>query len=153
MKALELKIPPPIFALIVGVLMWTATKLPPAVQPPGSWRFFLVGGLFILALSTAGRGIAAFRRAQTTANPLDPDQASKIVSTGIYGRTRNPMYLGLTVLLTGWAVWLWSPWGALGPVLFFLYMTRFQIMPEERALTAKFGQEYLTYRQQVRRWL
>jgi protein-S-isoprenylcysteine O-methyltransferase Ste14 len=63
------------------------------------------------------------------------------------------MYVGLTAELLGWAVWLSNPWVFLGPVAFMLYITRFQIIPEERAMSLKFGRDYDEYRKRVRRWL
>jgi protein-S-isoprenylcysteine O-methyltransferase Ste14 len=63
------------------------------------------------------------------------------------------MYVGLTALLLGWTVWLSSPWLILGPVAFMLFLTRFQIIPEERVMSSKFGRAYNQYRQRVRRWL
>ena len=76
-----------------------------------------------------------------------------LVTGGIYRVTRNPMYLGLALVLAAWAVFLLNPWSVLGPVVFVPYMTRFQIEPEERALVSLFGQQYTDYRQRVRRWI
>ena len=98
-------------------------------------------------------GFWAFRQAKTTINPVNPEKASSVVTGGIYGYTRKPMYVGLTSVLVGWAIWLSVPWAFLGPVALLLYLTRFQIIPEERAMSSKFGHEYDEYRQRVRRWL
>jgi protein-S-isoprenylcysteine O-methyltransferase Ste14 len=75
------------------------------------------------------------------------------VVSGPFRFTRNPMYLGLTSLLFAWATYLGSPLAVLGPVAFVLYITRFQIMPEEQAMAAKFGADYEAYRKTVRRWI
>lgn len=99
-----------------------------------------------------GAGIR-FRRANTTVNPLKPQAASSLVTAGIYRYTRNPMYLGLLFLLVAWAVLLSSPFALLGPVAFVTYISRFQIVPEERVLAALFGAEYAAYQAGVRRWL
>jgi len=72
---------------------------------------------------------------------------------GIYRFTRNPMYVGLALVLLGWAALLSSPWALLGPLVFVLYINRFQIAPEERVLSAKFGAAYTEYIARVRRWL
>jgi protein-S-isoprenylcysteine O-methyltransferase Ste14 len=95
----------------------------------------------------------AFRRANTTINPVKIEAASSIVTNGIYRYTRNPMYVGLTLLLAGWAIHIAVPFVLLGPLVFILYITRFQIIPEERVLTSKFGGEYRKYQERVRRWL
>ena len=79
--------------------------------------------------------------------------ASSLVTTGVYRVTRNPMYVALTSLLCALAAWLNQPLAIAGPLLFALYLTRFQIIPEERVLTQKFGAAYDDYRRTVRRWL
>jgi len=96
---------------------------------------------------------ASFRLAKTTINPLDPSRASVLVTVGIFRITRNPMYLSLLLLLIAYAVRLgsWGEW--LGPALFAAYVTRFQIIPEERILAVKFGAAYLAYRSRTRRWI
>ena len=84
---------------------------------------------------------------------MKPQAASSLVVAGVYKITRNPMYLGLSLVLVGWAVFLWSAWALLGPVVFVAYISRFQIAPEERVLASLFGSEYSAYKTKVRRWL
>lgn len=154
MQALELKVPPPAVALIVGAAMWAAAHLLPAVRlSSGQWRFIIAGVCASFGVIVALLGVWAFRRARTTINPTTPEKASSVVTGGIYNYTRNPMYLGLASVLVGWAIWLSAPLLILGPVAFMLYMTRFQIIPEERVMTSKFGPDYDEYRKRVRRWL
>jgi protein-S-isoprenylcysteine O-methyltransferase Ste14 len=98
-------------------------------------------------------GILTFRLARTTINPVQIDQASSVVTGGIYSITRNPMYVGLTAMLAAWAVWLAVPWTLIGPVFFAVFTHRFQILPEERVMSAKFGPAYDDYRKRVRRWI
>jgi protein-S-isoprenylcysteine O-methyltransferase Ste14 len=98
-------------------------------------------------------GVLAFRRARTTINPTQPQLTSSLVSSGIYTVTRNPMYVGLLLVLVAWAIVLSSAWALLGPVAYFFYIGRFQIAPEERALATLFGAEYAAYTSRVRRWL
>lgn len=153
MHMLELRIPPPVVALLVGTAMWFASPHP----VPPEFPFLLRLAAFI-AIALAGGGIAlagdlAFRRASTTINPFRPQNTTALVTTGVFRWTRNPMYLGLTMVLLGWAAFLVSAWALLGPVVFVLYITRFQVAPEERILSAKFGEEYAAYRSRVRRWL
>lgn len=114
---------------------------------------YLAAGLAVVALATGLAAVARFRRAGTTVNPVDPGQASQVVTNGVYRFSRNPMYLGLLLLLTAWALWLANL--ATLPVLpgFVLYMNRFQIQPEERFLALKFGEDFHRYRESVRRWL
>ncbi len=86
-------------------------------------------------------------------NPIKPGAASSLVSSGVYRFTRNPMYLGLSVTLLGWAMFLSNPLALLAVPLFVLYINRFQIDPEERVLSSLFGAEYAAYKEKVRRWL
>jgi protein-S-isoprenylcysteine O-methyltransferase Ste14 len=153
MQTLELKVPPPIVALLVGVAMWVAAHLLPAVQFAAQSRLVYAGACAGFGVIVALLGFWAFRQAKTTINPVNPEKASSLVTGGIYSYTRNPMYVGLTALLVGWAIRLSVPWVLLGPVAFMLYLTRFQIIPEERVMSSKFGRDYDEYRKRVRRWL
>lgn len=150
---LENRIPPPIVAVCAAAIMLGAAWIVPALTFEHPWRVPLaiivaaVGGSLDLA------ALARFLRARTTINPLKPGNASALVSGGIYRFTRNPMYLGLAALLLAWAIYL-ANLAALGVLpLFVLYLNRFQIAPEERALQARFGAEFEAYRARVRRWL
>lgn len=98
-------------------------------------------------------GLYEFQKAKTTFNPMTPDDASSVVTSGVYRVSRNPMYVGFLLLLIGWAIWLSHPLPFFLLPVFVLYMNRFQILPEERALSAKFGKAYDSYQQGVRRWL
>lgn len=153
MRALELKVPPPIAAVLAGVAMWVAAHQLPAVDFAGPWRLLYAGVCVGSGLMVALLGFLALSQANTTINPVNPEKASAVVTGGVYNYTRNPMYLGLTALLVGWAIWLSVPWVVLGPVALMLYLTRFQIVPEERAMSSKFGRNYDEYRKRVRRWL
>jgi protein-S-isoprenylcysteine O-methyltransferase Ste14 len=97
--------------------------------------------------------LAHFLRARTTINPLKPGNASALVAGGIYRFTRNPMNLGLATLLLAWTIYLGNIAALAGVLLFILYMNRFQIAPEERALQARFGAEFDAYCARVRRWI
>ena len=153
MKALELKVPPLVLLLVLALAMWFAAMPLPSLAFTLPWRHGLavtVSGVGILFLLAGGY---AFQKAKTTFNPMKPDAASSVVTSGIYRVSRNPMYVGFLLALTGWAIWLSHPLPFLFLPVFVLYMNRFQISPEERALSAKFGDEYDRYKHSVRRWL
>jgi protein-S-isoprenylcysteine O-methyltransferase Ste14 len=152
MCSLELKVPPPIVALLTGVAMWLVSPLGPSVDLPPRARAVCMGTIAVCGGALALAGSIAFRRARTTINPLRPTNASSLVTSGIYRFTRNPMYLGLFLVLIAWAVRLSTFWVFAGPLFFVVYIRRFQIAPEERALAAKFGKDYTDYTTRVRRW-
>ncbi|SDB52004.1 Protein-S-isoprenylcysteine O-methyltransferase Ste14 [Pseudidiomarina indica] len=152
MASLELKIPPLlVVAIIAGLMALTAW-----LMPMGPWHFTdatgLALGLFIAGLLIALAGVIGFRRARTTVNPMQPETSRVLVQTGIYRFTRNPMYLGFLLMLAGYGVWLANLPALVWLIGYVLYLTQFQIIPEERWLTQKFGDEFLRYRQHVRRW-
>lgn len=130
--------------------MWGLARILPLADSsfPIAAIVVALGGLGI-----AVAGVLEFRRARTTVNPLRPEQASVLVQGGIFRHTRNPMYLGMCLILIAWALWLAEPLALAGPALFVLYMNRFQIGPEENAMRALFGAEYADYQRAVRRWL
>ncbi len=133
--------------------MWGSSRVAPLLQLPGALRLSAAAGISLVGIGFSAAGVLAFRRARTTVNPTKPESASSLVSSGVYRITRNPMYVGLSCVLVAWAVFLSSAWALLGPVAFVLYIGRFQIGPEERALAKRFGSEYVDYQAKVRRWL
>jgi protein-S-isoprenylcysteine O-methyltransferase Ste14 len=151
MKRLDLKIPPVVTVAVTVIGMWLVSRTVPTFTFP-PLRVVAVG-MGIAGAVTTGLAVLSFRRAHTTVNPMKPASASSLVTSGIYHFTRNPMYLGMLFVLVGWALYLANGLACLFLPAFILYMNRFQIEPEERALTARFGQEFLEYASQVRRWL
>jgi protein-S-isoprenylcysteine O-methyltransferase Ste14 len=153
MQTLEHKIPPPAVTLLLAVMMWLLSESVPSLVFAIPWRTTLALLCFLTGLAIALAGLLEFLRAKTTVNPLTPEAASAIVTSGIYRYSRNPMYVGLLLALIGWAVRL-SHLLAFALLPFFvLYMNRFQIEPEERALSAKFGGQFRDYARSVRRWV
>jgi protein-S-isoprenylcysteine O-methyltransferase Ste14 len=153
MNSLELRVPPPLVALALGIAMWGVSRVTFSPVAGGFPNTAIAAAIALLGGAVSVAGVISFLRARTTVNPHRPENASFLVRGGIYRVTRNPMYLGLALVLAAWAVFLLNPWSVLGPVLFVLYMTRFQIQPEERALLSLFGQQYADYMQRVRRWI
>lgn len=150
MKFLENRIPPPIVLLGFGAGMWVAHN---AFRSGDVWSSPPLGALVsAVGFLVAGLGLLEFRRVKTTINPVDIEQASSLVTTGVYRYTRNPMYLGFTLNLVGLALSLGSLPSVLGPLLFALYVNHLQIRPEERMMESKFGATYLEYKGKVRRW-
>ena len=153
MNSLELKLPPPVVALVTAFLMWLAARLVPALALPYAVGKSAVLAPVLIGIGISLSGIVAFRRAKTTASPLRLSAASSLVTGGVYRFTRNPMYLGLLLVLLGWALFLRN--GAAFVLLpcFMLYLNRFQIAPEERALASRFGEAFDAYKNRTRRWI
>jgi protein-S-isoprenylcysteine O-methyltransferase Ste14 len=153
MSALELKIPPVLLTALFAVLMWLISRITPSIILLSAFRISSLL-LFVAAGAFVGlAGVAAFRKAGTTVNPLSPDSSTSLVITGILTRTRNPMYLALLLALIGWSAYLANLFALALTAGFVLYMNRFQIQPEERALEAQFGDQFIEYSRKVRRWV
>lgn len=153
MRALELKIPPLLVVLIVGALMSFASHYAPQFTFHFQFQKIVAATLATAGVIIATLGFTEFRRAKTTVNPTKPESSSSLVNSGIYQHTRNPMYLGFLLALCGYSLWLGNPIAFLFLPAFVLYMNRFQIQPEERALHSIFGQRFKTYCSQTRRWI
>ena len=153
MSSLDHKIPPPVIALLCVVLAWVVARYTPgfAYLLPARIPIALVFVLAGVALDVSA--LIAFRRAKTTPDPRSPDRSTSIVQSGPYRFTRNPMYLGLVLALLGLCVYFANPVTVIAVVVFVSYITRFQIIPEERLLLGKFGESYAQYTRSVRRWL
>lgn len=146
-------VPPPVVVAIIGVVMWAVGrklelgKFEAALQAPVAGVLLIVGLLLMFV------AVASFIAAKTTVNPLRPSRTSSLVTTGIFRISRNPMYLGDLLVLAALAVWLGNVVNVVLLVFFIWYINRFQIIPEERALTNLFGESYVAYCSRVRRWL
>jgi len=152
-KKLELLLPPfPLTIVLCGVIFLCA-KLTPNFTlniPSGmEWgvAFWVLGFGFILP------AVLSFVKAKTTVDPRKPDKSNKLVISGLYKLSRNPMYVGFLFLVVGTAFFYAHIGGFIIATAFIPYMNRFQISLEEQQLTTTFGEEYTQYCQAVRRWL
>ena len=151
---MHLRIPPPIVALI-GILLIFLSKdyililyLHPHLQNTLSFIFLIIG--FVIIFSATKE----FKKSDTTVNPMKPETSTSLVTSGIFKYTRNPMYLGLTSILLASCFYFSSLLGIIVYVpLFILYITVFQIIPEEETMKGLFNDEYLDYCSKVRRWI
>lgn len=147
---LELKIPPVLVVIITAVIMLALAQIP-MLKLISSWvaavLFMLIGGMVIVM------AVTQFAKAKTTVNPMNPSDSSQIVAKGIFSVSLNPMYVGMVLILSGLAMGLGSLLVWLMIIGFVLYMTYFQIKPEERILAEKFGDDYRQYCAKVRRWV
>jgi protein-S-isoprenylcysteine O-methyltransferase Ste14 len=149
---LEKRIPPLALVLIVGLLMWAIANSGPRIEAGETLRLALAAILFVLGTLFPLAGVISFRRSKTTVDPRKPEASSTLVSSGVYRYSRNPMYVGFGLWLLAWGIFLASVWALVGVIFFVLYMNRFQIEPEERALRESFGDAFREYERRVRRW-
>jgi protein-S-isoprenylcysteine O-methyltransferase Ste14 len=150
---MKLKIPPPVMAVSLAVLTWMTSRSIPPLWPPGAMVTYLA-----LMLAVGGTVIdmsakSLFLRARTTVNPLTPEEATSMVRAGVYRWSRNPMYVGRAMQLLAIAMYLASWVGLIGVAFFVVYLDRFQIRAEERALAERFPNEFPAYKATTRRWL
>ena len=147
---METKIPPPIVTLIFIFLIAFSNR----IVEPFSFEFQMPLGvaLIICGLAVLILAVRVFKQLETTINPMQPSKASKLAITGPFKFTRNPMYLGMSIMLIGFGVIFGAKLIVCLLALFVLYITIFQIMPEERAMEQKFD-DWKDYSAKVRRWL
>ncbi|WMP18807.1 methyltransferase family protein [Thiothrix lacustris] len=153
MNALQLKIPPPVYLLAFAGMMWAADQWLPLLELIASpWNQL---GLVLIAAAVLMDfwSLGLFFRAHTTFNPIHPERTQALVTQGPYRYTRNPMYVGMLIILLGWGIWLGSISPFLLLPLFVWVLTKQQIIPEEKILEQTFGDAYLAYKRRVSRWL
>ena len=151
---MKLKIPPVIVMLILAIMMWLWKLIPITnlhYDFVGKW--VITGSFFMASVLVLLMSLYAFKKLKTSVDPLHPERASSLVIIGIYNWSRNPMYLGMLLLLISWGIVLANPINLIFVIAFYLYMNQFQIKPEESMLLAKFGNDYSDYCSNVRRWL
>ncbi|MGL4324794.1 MAG: methyltransferase family protein [Beijerinckiaceae bacterium] len=137
-----------------ALLTWSASCVWPAAYAGGQTaRTILAVIIALTGLAIEAAALWRFVVARTTVHPMRPARSSALVTSGLYRFSRNPMYVGQALLLAAFTLWLGHWAGMVAVPAFVAYITRFQIMPEERVLAAKFPQEFAAYRAQVRRWL
>jgi len=150
--ALELKVPPFALAGLGALLMWGVAARWPGLDVRLPARDGIAVVLWVVGAAIGLAGVGSFRANRTTVNPMRPAGATRLVRAGVYRYTRNPMYLGLVLALAGWAAWLSNAGAAAVLPAFAAYLSRFQIVPEERALAERFGPDFTAYATRVRRW-
>jgi len=148
---LKTKIPPPIIAIAFIVILYISSVWMDSYIFEGQLIFSLF--IFILGLGCVLSASTQFRRINTTVNPLNPESASHLVVDGIFKFTRNPMYLGLCVVILAFGIYVGTWFVFILLPLFVTSINYLQIVPEEIALQKLFGDEYVSYCNSVRRWI
>lgn len=146
---LNLKIPP--LLLLVFFLFLQAVTVPRVLERSG-WQWWAACAVLVVSGVLALAAVKAFRRVHTTVDPRQPQSSSTLLTEGVYAWTRNPMYLAFAGVLLAQTIYLGWPVGVLWVVVFVVYLTEWQIKPEEAALIERFGEVYCAYLKKVRRW-
>ncbi len=149
---MRFRLPPPVYGFIFGFLMWMFEAVSPLFYwLPLEWRWvaWVPASIGFLVVSIA---LGQFIREKTTPDPFHPERAKELVISGLYRYSRNPMYLGMLILLIAWAIYLGNFSSLLLVPIFMWILTTQQILFEEAALKEKFGESYEAYLKRVRRW-
>jgi len=146
----ELRRVPPLGWLAAGLL---TQKLTSGDRRPSRTSLGLAGLILSWSLGLLGWAVTAFRRHETTVDPLAPERASRLVSDGPFRVTRNPMYVAMAGVLVANSIARRSPLGFIPVTGFVLLINRAQIEAEERAMAANFGPEWDRYVAATPRWL
>lgn len=145
-------LPPPIWAILALIATYFVSSFPPFINWP-SWQSQPLGALiFVLGMITPVIAITQFRRAGTEVSPTSQTNA-KLITSGIYSFTRNPMYFGLTIASLGIAIFFGRPLMFLTPLFVFAIANWIFIPFEEAKMRRQFGAEFDAYTARVRRWL
>lgn len=146
-----MQVPPvALLAICATLTAALANYLPIMRFDAPSWLVLLelmAGIVFLLP------AVLSFVKHKTTVSPLSPGNAATLVTGGIFSITRNPMYVGMLLILMAIALWFQALSGLIAVTLFFFIIDRFQIGVEEKQLLKNFGQTYRDYAQRVPRWL
>ena len=145
------KIPPPIVTLAFGLMIYFSRNIFPDINNIIFYvlsLFFIILGPFILISA-----VRSFKAKQTTINPININNASSLVISGVFKYSRNPMYLGMVFILLALSFRFNLVGGILFTSIFIMYITKFQIIPEEAAMKSIFGEDFNKYKNKTRRWI
>jgi protein-S-isoprenylcysteine O-methyltransferase Ste14 len=151
-SGISIKIPPPVVTLIFCALMYFLDTIY-TIKVVGIINNWLAAALLIVAFFLLLPAAIQFYKNKTTVNPFKPEKTKVLVVAGVYRYSRNPMYLGMALVVLAWAIVLGNPLNISVFFGFILYINYFQIKPEERALENIFGESFNQYKLSVRRWL
>tara|TARA_B110000444_G_C18456304_1_gene418087 strand:- start:93 stop:536 length:444 start_codon:yes stop_codon:yes gene_type:complete len=146
-----IKIPPPILVLFLVISNYFSQNQLEIIYLPCkhsiSILILLVGTLILI------NPVFKFIKSKTTVNPVKFTKVTKLVTSGIYKYSRNPMYLGMIFIIISTSIFYLNYYSIITPFIFYFWINRFQIKREEIFLMEKFGKEYISYKTKTRRWI
>lgn len=146
-----IKIPPPLIVLVLIISIYFSSKKIDLINIPLQLEisiFILSAGILVFV-----NPVLQFIKSKTTVNPIQFEEVNKLVTSGIFKYSRNPMYLGMLMIVLSTSIFYLNVYSILTPLLFILWINKFQIKREEEFLIEKFGDEYLSYKKKTRRWI
>ena len=146
-----IKIPPPILILILVISNYFSSKKIDLIHLPNQDLISII--ILIIGVLILINPIVKFIKSKTTINPIKFKKVNKLITSGIYQYSRNPMYLGLLMIVISTSIFYLNIFSITTPFLFYCWINRFQIKREEIFLTEKFGKEYMLYKTKTRRWI
>ena len=147
----KLKIPPPILVIILITSIYFSSDKLDLISIPYRTLFSIV--ILSIGILVIINPIVKFIKSKTTVNPVEFKNVENLVTSGIYKYSRNPMYLGMIMIIISSTIYYLNFYSLLTPFIFYFWINRFQIKREEAFLEEKFGQEYLFYKTKTRRWI
>ena len=139
--------------LILGGLMWLVHRYVPILHFHSGYEYTVSRVILVVCLILFVATVYQFWRHDTTINPIALEKSSTLITTGVFSWSRNPVYLTDLLLLLAWTVWLGNWLNLIWLPVFVVYITRYQILPEESVLGARFGPDYAAYTSRTNRWI
>ena len=146
-----IKIPPPILVMILVISNYFSSKKIDLIHLPNQDLISII--IFLFGILILINPIFKFIKSKTTIDPIKFKKVNKLIISGIYKYSRNPMYLGLLMIVISTSIFYLNIFSITTPFLFYCWINRFQIKREEIFLTEKFGEEYMSYKIKTRRWI
>ena len=145
------KIPPPMLVLILVSSNYFSSKKIDLIHLPNQDLISII--ILLIGILIVINPIFKFIKSKTTIDPIKFKKVNKLIISGIYKYSRNPMYLGLLMIVISTSIFFLNIFSITTPLLFYCWINRFQIKREEIFLTEKFGEEYMSYKIKTRRWI
>ncbi len=151
-RILELKIPPVIVTLIAVIGLYLTRDVFPHFGFPQNMANLFAACVLFSAVTFAAMSVYAFKKHQTTLHPMRPEQTVNIVQNNVFAISRNPMYASFIMVIVAFGLYLQHSGFIVFALLCMAYLHWFQVLPEERVLLEKFGEDYQQYQRRVARW-
>lgn len=148
---LKIKIPPPIIVIFLILAVYFSSNLTIGFDLPFKKTLSLL--LLFIGLLIIFIPVFQFIKSKTTINPQSFKNVNNLVSSGIFKISRNPMYLGMLIIISSTVVYYFNYFSIFAPFIFYFWINEFQIKREEKKLEEKFGSDYMKYKSQTRRWI